>query len=181
MYNPGNQFPTFHKNYDDDIDSLCYAKTDQDLLNWMNNTDSLIKRLIMSPDPSKNDPQGLIDKLNRRLDTMKVHLRKRGCLAATPGPQKGIVKPIQHLRLSRGTQTPPLDSTAGVVRPMPVTEPRVMPKEQYANLVPQMEERILLRRPPPHQRDEEPEEKDTLLCEETLTQRIENEGKIFIK
>lgn len=155
MWNGGDQqFPIYRKNYDDDIDSLCYSKTDSDLMNWFNNTGSLVKRLIMNPDASKADPQALIDKLNSRLQTMKTHLKKRGMLTSTPAPVKGIAKPVY---VQRGTQT--ADSVTF-----------------SENLVPQMEERVL-RVPPPHLR----EEKSDLQCDETLSQRIEKEPNIYIK
>jgi len=174
MYNP-----TGGKTYEDDIDSLCYAKSDNDLIRWLNNTEGMVKKLIMTPDPTKPDPQDLIDKLEKRANTMKVHLKKRGCLGNIP-PTPGIAKPTTNSNLPTIRNIAEAKAMlAMATRYLEIHDPQPLRLGQ----VPQ-EARV----PPPHLRvsresleHSEDSPTDTLLCPETLSQRMEEDGKVYIK
>lgn len=67
------------KVYDNsEVELQCYAKSDQEVLKWLNSLGGSIRSLSENPDPSRPVPSLLLDRLKERAEILRGVLEKRG-------------------------------------------------------------------------------------------------------
>jgi hypothetical protein len=167
------------KCYDDDISYAMSTKTDNDLAGWLFNTRRMAASILVSSDNSKGDPVALSEKLANRADQMEEELKKREAYKTQQIEKKPRVAPMRNS-----------------VSAMPIGKP--LKKDANTEWVKQAAQVKATQFPPrvwsqfsitSSEEERAQREADDLQCAETdalegsptLTQRIENEGKIFIE
>lgn len=61
----------------DRVETLCYNKSDTDVLQWLNSTTAMIRRLQTNPDPGK-DPKTALVQLKEKATILESIWKRRG-------------------------------------------------------------------------------------------------------
>lgn len=128
---------------DEDISNVLCTKTETDIHEWLANTENMLVKLTMHPDPTKGDPYFLIKKLSSRIEQMKAHLKKRRSVPLTTG--YGIGKEKLTLPIKSMPMKSMPGSSGSVETSLPVKD------QIWAYAAPPIDQE---RVPPPHKRPE---------------------------